>query len=399
MTSYVKDAFRLVLTATLIPLVVVIPGCARTDSPSVKNPIVTTDAELAENIKQLAEQLAAKDEFTGVVMLSRNHQVLFRSAFGIADRNSGRMNTPETPFALASVSKMFTAVVVAQLAEQKKVTFESTIGSLLPNYPAPQSHVTVGQLLTMSSGIPDLFRNSQFWDQINTIRQPTDFWRFFATAPLEFEPGTKWTYSNSNFLVLGAIVEKVTSRPFTTMVEENVFHAAGMKQTGYRTSAVPTAAIGYTRTRPGATEPQSKEWYPAWDTPETATTDGDSDFLVGAPMGGGMSTAEDLTRFAQALMEGRLLSREMANRVMTGVIPADYDGRDGYGFETRLYDGRVRIVGHRGGFTGVTNQVEFYPNLGYVVVVLGNSDPSGAETIAKRIRVLIGESPVLSRPR
>ena len=116
-------------------------------------------------------------------------------------------------------------------------------------------------------------------------------------------------------------------------------------------------------------------------------------------MGGGISTAEDLTRFAQALMEGRLLSGEMAKRVMIGVIPADYDGRDGYGFETRHYDGRVRIVGHRGGFTGITNQVEFYPDLGYVLVVLGNSDPSGAESLANRVRILIGESPVLSRER
>ena len=387
----------------VIPIILTVITLSCSDKPDGQpggeHPrIATTDAELVDNVRQTSEQLASEDKFTGVVMLSRNGQALFRRAFGMADRATQRPNTLETPFALASVSKMFTSVVVAQLVEQKKLTFETSIGSILPKYPSAQSHVTVGHLLTMSTGIPDLFRNSEFWAQIDTIKRPTDFWPFFATVPLEFEPGTRWTYSNSNFLILGAIVEQITGQPFTTTVEENVFRPAGMIQTGYRSSAVPAAAMGYTRRR-GAdgTTPDPDHWYPAWEVPEKGTAE--SDFIAGAPMGGGVSTAGDLTLFAQALMTGKLLSREMTDRVMTGMVPADYDGRDGYGFETRLYNGRVRIVGHRGGFTGVTNQVEFYPDLGYVVVVLGNSDPSGTEAIANRVRTVIGESPVLSQPR
>src|SRR6185503_19126433 len=107
---------------------------------------------------------------------------------------SHRANTIETPFALASVSKMFTAVLVAQLVEQNKVRLDSSIGSLLPDFPTGEakSQVTVHQLLTMSSGIPDVFRLPAFWTTLARARALSDFWPVFATAPLEFTPGARW---------------------------------------------------------------------------------------------------------------------------------------------------------------------------------------------------------------
>jgi len=115
-------------------------------------------------------------------------------------------------------------------------------------------------------------------------------------------------------------------------------------------------------------------------------------------MGGGVSTANDLTRFADALMRGQLLTQDMTERVMTGYVPTPYGGWDGYGFETLLMN-RVRVVGHRGGFTGISNQVDFYPDLGYVLVVLGNTDAEGTETIVNRARTVIAESSTSSGTR
>jgi CubicO group peptidase (beta-lactamase class C family) len=116
-------------------------------------------------------------------------------------------------------------------------------------------------------------------------------------------------------------------------------------------------------------------------------------------MGGGYSTARDLARFAGALMDQRLLGADMTRRALTGHVAAnEYPGEEGYGFETRLV-GSVRIAGHRGGFRGIANRVEFYPDLGYVVVVLGNTDGDGAETIAAHVRTQIAASPALSRHR
>jgi hypothetical protein len=113
--------------------------------------------------------------------------------------------------------------------------------------------------------------------------------------------------------------------------------------------------------------------------------------IVHVPMGGGWSTVDDLARFAIALMQARLVGREMTERVMTGILPADYGGRHGYGFETRVING-VRIVGHQGAAPGVSNQVDFYPDLGYVMVVLGNTDAGGTQAIAKHVRASITKS-------
>jgi CubicO group peptidase (beta-lactamase class C family) len=116
--------------------------------------------------------LSERDEFSGVVLLARHGQPLVRQGYGFADRKAQRPNTPETPFMLSSVAKMFTAVMIAKLVDRKKVSFDSTLGSLLPEYPSAEARdqVTVHQLLTMSSGIPDLFRVPDFWANIRTIK-------------------------------------------------------------------------------------------------------------------------------------------------------------------------------------------------------------------------------------
>ena len=135
--------------------------------------------------------------------------------------------------------------------------------------------------------------------------------------------------------------------------------------------------------------PDPDRWYPAGE-------EGDSG--AGSPAGGGVSTAADLARFAMALLERKLLGPDLTRRAMTGYIATEYGGRDGYGLETRNWNG-VRIVGHGGGFTGVSNQVDTYPDLGYVLVVLGNSDASGTEALANRLRGVLASSPKLWRRR
>lgn len=379
-----KGSINIGLDIGLVVAIVgcVLMGCGR-PSPT-KN---ERDAALAANVEAFAAKLAAGDGFSGVVLLTRNGQPLLRRGYGLADRRAGRPNTPETPFTLSSVSKMFTAVTIAKLVERKQLSFDSTLGSLLPEYPSADArdHVTVGHLLTMSSGIPDLFRVPEFWKEVATIKSSRDFWKFFATSPLQFGPGTQWSYSNSNFLLLGAIIERQTGRAFTSEVEAELFRPLGLASTRYEVGGSPKPALGYTRTPPAGVPVNSDRWYPAWEEPKP----GDG-CIPCTPMGGGYSTADDLARFADALIGNRVLSREMTALVLTGYIDADYGGRDGYGFETRVLNG-VKIAGHRGALAGSSNQVEFYPDLGYVLVVLGNSD-SGTQEIAAHARALLTSS-------
>jgi CubicO group peptidase (beta-lactamase class C family) len=385
---------RLLRVAVLI-LPIFVVGCGGTPKTQSADK-ANSQVALAADVERVAERLANEDKFSGVVLLTQNGQTLVRRAFGMADRASNRTNTPETAFALASIGKMFTAVVVARLAERMQIAFDSPIGTLLPNYPAvpARSQVTVQHLLTMSSGIPDVFKSQEFFAGLARVRKQSDFWPYFANAPLEFQPGTKWTYSNSNFLVLGAIVERVTGKPFPSEVEDQIFRPVGMTHTTYYVSKFPDAALGYTHSPPAGTPIAPDRWYPAWKSPAAKsdrTNDDQADgCVVCSPLGGGISTADDLTHFAEALMQGRLLGQDMTQRVMKGIVQADYGGRDALGFETLLLNG-VRIVGHRGGFPGITNQMEFYPDLGYVLVILGNSDAGGTEAITKRVRTLIAD--------
>lgn len=159
-----------------IGLVVAIVGCVLTGCSRSSTARDEHDAALAANVEAFATKLAAGDEFSGVVLLTRRGQPLVRRGYGLADRKAGRPNTPETPFMLSSVSKMFTAVTVAKLVEQNQLSFDSTLGSLLPEYPSAEARdqVTVRHLLTMSSGIPDLFRVPEFWAEVATMKSPRD---------------------------------------------------------------------------------------------------------------------------------------------------------------------------------------------------------------------------------
>jgi CubicO group peptidase (beta-lactamase class C family) len=381
-------------------ILTIIASAALTDCGSMRTPEgmraeTASETALASNVEAVAAQLASQDAFSGVVLLSRDGRPLLRRGFGLADRAVGRPNTPGTPFALASVSKMFTAVTIAKLFEQNRLSFDATLGSLLPAYPSVEARdqVTVYHLLTMSSGIPDLFRVPEFWAGLGTIKTLPDFWRYFARSPLQFRPGTRWAYSNSNFLLLGAIIEQVTGRAFTSVVEEQLIRPLGLTATRYTFDPIRRPALGYTRTAPVGVHADSDRWYPAWEEPKPG-----GDFVVGSPMGGGYSTVDDLARFADALMANRLLSPEMTPRVLTGYIDAEYGGRDAYGFETRLVKG-VKMAGHRGALAGTSNQVEFYPDLGYLLVVLGNTDGDATEVIAQRARGLITSSPHKIDPR
>jgi CubicO group peptidase (beta-lactamase class C family) len=353
----------------------VLTGCR---GPGAKD---DRDARVAADVEAFAATLAGRGEFSGVVVLTRHGRPLVRRGYGLADRAAGRPNTPETPFMLSSVSKMFTAAVIAKLVERKQFSFDSTLGSLLPDYPSAEARdqVTVRHLLSMSSGIPDLFRVPEFWAEVGAAKSPRDLYRFFATSPLQFRPGTRWTYSNSNFLLLGAVIEGRTGRPFASVVEAELFRSIGLASARYEVGGDPRPARGYTRTPRSGVLADSAGWYPAWDEPKPG-----DECVPCAPMGGGYATAGDLARFADALVGHRIVGPDMTALVLTGAIEADYGGRDGLGFETRFVGG-VKTAGHRGSLPGSSNQVEFYPDLGYVLVVLGNTD-SGADAIAAHLR-------------
>ena len=292
------------------------------------------DGVLGGRLSGLAEQLASAGAFRAVVLVTRGEQVLLHRGYGMAADSS---------FELASVSKMFTAVATLQLVEQGRLSTDATIAAVLPEYPpgASATEVTIHHLLTMSSGIPDLFRSPRYRGRQDQFRTLRDHWPLFVESPLEFSPGTQWSYSNSNFMILGSVIEQVSGESFADYIRRYVLDRAGMSRT-----------------------------------------------TVGSPAGGGRSTAVDMAAFGRAFLGGRLVGAEMVARAIAGYIATEYGGRDGFGLETRDWNG-VRIVGHGGAYPGVSNQVDFFPGQGYSVVVLSNVNRSGAQALANYARMLI----------
>lgn len=341
------------------------------------------DAEVASAVQAHVDRRAAADRFSGVVLLARGGQVLLHRAYGMADAQAGRPNTLDTRIGSGSVPKMITAVAVAQLVEQGRMSLDDTLGALLPDYPNADARrtVTVRHLLTHSAGIADPFGAGA--SPGARYATPGEWVAFVADKPLEFAPGTRTQYSNGGFAVLAAIVERVSGQPFATYVRERVFRPAGMRAADADAYAALPWARGYSRVPEfdplGIAPRRSNEWLTGGGGP--------GEHLSG--FGGIALTAEDLFRFTRALQDGRLVSAGMARTLMTGAVPVEPGATMyyGLGFYDMEWQGGVRVIGHSGGggSSGIGADVEMIGE--WTLVVMGNYD------LEQDIRPLVG--PVL----
>lgn len=342
------------------------------------------------------EQRATAGEFSGAVLVAKDGRPLLEQAYGLADRERGIANAVDTKFNIASAGKMFTAVAIAQLAEQGKLAFGDPIGRYVSGFPPETADkVTIHQLLTHTSGMGDLPR-----DRASVMKESpsklADLMPRIVNQPLQFEPGARFSYSNSGYVVLGAIVERITGQSYYDYVREHVFKPAGMTSTDWynRNQDVPKLAHGYMRVddsgRP-VTRPQGPE---SGSGAAPGTLRDNRDFLPpGNPSGGADSTVGDLLRFARALLQHKLLGPELTNTVLTGKVKTRRPGGPpddsyAYGFADMKISG-VRIVGHNGGSAGVGAQLDIYPDLGYTVVILTNYDPDALIPVHRRTHQIL----------
>ena len=334
-----------------------------------------SDAEMVEELEEYASNLAAKDVFSGAIVVQRRDSVLLARAYGRASHDPATPNTPDTRFELASLSKLFTAVAIGQLVESGKLRFEATLAEVLPDYPNPStaSRVTIHHLLTHTSGLPDFYRNGKIRQYEDSIRSLRDYWVTFAMDSLWSPPGARYDYSNSNYIVLGNVIERVSGLRFEEYVERFIFAPAGMHATCYCEPNAERRATPYSRYTSGMGPTRRSEPDRWIEVPSGAKR-------PGAPAGGGISTAGDIGRFGAAMLANRLLRPEMTAQVLRPRVAMDSDGERGYGFETYDWYG-TRFVGHGGNFWGVMSQLDIYPATGHVVVVLSNNDASGGEAV------------------
>jgi CubicO group peptidase (beta-lactamase class C family) len=347
-----------------------------------------TDAALGALLDRNVGRLAAMGAFSGTVLVARGERVVYARGFGLAERDHGVPNGVDTRYTTASMGKMFTAVAIAQLVEAGRLRLDDTLARVLPDYPNAEraGRVTIRQLLAHTAGLGDIWSHPAFVRGRAYASNRELAWAI-ADAPLQFAPGTRWSYSNEGYVVLGAVVERLAGTSFEAYLRRHVWGPAGMAATANAgaDAVVPHRAVGYTA---GDDDPLRVE-LPRPNWPLVGATSAAS----GA--GGAYATAGDYFRFARALRRGALVRPAMRDTLWAARNPLPWDGTTayGYGFMRAAVAGRA-VVGHSGGGgMGIDNQLAFFADgpaaAAYTVVVLGNGDPPAATTLtAALVKVL-----------
>ena len=323
-------------------------------------------ADFATALDAELEEATAADQFSGAVLVVRDGVTLFEGAYGLADREQNIPNSPDTRFRVGSMNKMLTAVAVLQLVQAGEVELDASLATYLPDYPNAElaSKVTLHHLLTHTGGTGDIF-GDLYNEHRQDLRETEDYLELFGTRDLAFEPGAAWAYSNYGFILLGAVIERVTGMRYDDYVAANVLAPAGMTATAAPPEDSTTAgrAVGY-----------------MWQGGELVSNASTLPYR-GTPAGGWYSTVRDFERFATAIREHALLDPAHTALLTTGKVtvpgtPEQY----AYGFIDRVLFGR-RLLGHGGGASGMSGQLDFEPDGEYTIVVLSNLDPPAAASI------------------
>jgi D-alanyl-D-alanine carboxypeptidase len=336
----------------------------------------TSPSTISDTLTAYMKTRTEADAFSGAVLVTKWYRPLFSYASGWADREQGYANRLDTRFNIGSIGKSFTAAAIVQLAEQGKLSFTDTIGRHLPEYPRPAAdRVTIHHLLTHRSGLPASFINDRFWALKDSLRLNRDYLQLFIDLPLEFEPGTRSLYSNPGYVVLGAIIERISGEEYSEYVRRHICRPAGMNETDWPTRDPRKIAVGYT----------------LLDAPAPGQRERIEPLHGAQASGGGYSTVRDLIQFVLALHTGRLMTPESVEILTTGKESMEPSGPTvvAYGFLDRRVNG-VRIVENSGGAPGVNAALSFHPTSGYAVAVAANYDPPAATDVARTIeRVLL----------
>ncbi|MDR2273169.1 MAG: serine hydrolase [Sphingobacterium sp.] len=331
-------------------------------------------------IKTQLKNLKKENNLSGVVLIAKDGKPIYREAFGFSNLPDRVKNKPDTKFNLASINKMFTAMGIMQLVESSKISIQDKVGQYLTDYPnkTVADSVTIHQLLTHTSGMRSFWEDYDKLAKVN-FKTVSDYLPLFVDKKLAFAPGSDFYYSNSGYMVLGLIIEKVSGQNYFDFVKEHIYKPAKMINTdAYELDhVIPNLATGYTM---------------SLEEPGQWKSNISSNLYKGTPAGGGYSTADDLLNFANALQRNILLSKESITLSTSGKVKYR-EGMYGYGFEENKINGH-RVFGHTGGHDGIACELMIYPDLGYTVVILTNGEVENYWEASNLIKKqLVGSAP------
>jgi len=324
-----------------------------------------------DQIEDLMIRYNELSEFNGSVIIVEEGELIYENTLGFANFETREPLDGEMPFYLASLAKQFTAMGIMMLVEEKKISYEDKISRFFPTIPPVYKNITVHQLLTHTSGIKDYFKLGVLKPGLRNI----DVYKaLFDVRQLDFEPGLKYKYSNSGYVLLAMIIQNTSGEFYENFMETRIFEPLGMKHSFVYTerTAVPIAVRGYT----AKLKPNDYNLY----------TYGD---------GGVFSTASDLLKWHYALQNNTLVSSESLLEAYTPVELANGQRRRyGYGWEigNNLYG---KLVFHTGGLAGYRTYIERQLGSSNVIILLTNTSNEHILEIRNKLVKILDERPFI----
>jgi len=328
-------------------------------------------------IDSLIQQYVETKQFSGCILVAKNNEVLYQQAIGDANREEKIPNRITTNFNIASLGKTFTATLVMQLAQEGKIFIDQTLSSILPEYKVKKADsITVRHLLTHTSGVGNYMMHLNFETERHQLKSLDDVMPYVvAMEPTLNHVGERHDYSNSGFILLGKIIEKVTGKSYMENLEERIFKPAGINQ-----SYIHYPATFYA--------PKEATPYLVYTTKTFVNASADE--FPPFSDGGMQSNVVDLYRFAKALLHGKLLSPAMRDSMWGGKVELRPGAKYGFGWFDEQADFGKQVFSHSGGGKGFSSDLKIVEEDGYIVVVLINNRVNPREVTSNLLRILYG---------
>ena len=347
---------------------------------SIINKTVSSQ-DLQAKLDKLITTANEQSLFNGVVLVAEKGEVVFTKAIGHANMEWEVPHILDSKFQIASVSKQFTCNLILQLVDEGTIKLDAKINDYLPDYPNKQgSKVTIRHLMAHTSGIPDYSNFENWYSELWTKDfEPDELLQEFDTLDLEFDPVSKFHYSNSGYFVLGRIIETVTGKPFNKVVVERIIEPLGLKNTGVVdvNSIVPQMSFPYEYWNGKFTR---SDYY-------SVTHNAGTGFIY--------TTALDLFRWHLSQVKSELISLSLAEEMMKKQIVIDSQMAYGFGLfigDLTYEEKHVTFIGHEGAYPGFNTRYFWFPDSDRVIILLNNTGRTKLGLLTKCIYLTMDDS-------
>lgn len=336
--------------------------------------------EMSRKANALMQLEVSRGHFSGAVLVSRDGEYLFEGAYGVANAEWNIPNTTNTRFEIGSITKPFTAILIMQLERDGKLVLSNSICMYLENCPGEWQPITLHHLLSHTSGIFNLTSAPDFEIQRIVPQTHDEIVARFRNAPLAFTPGSKFEYSNSNYYLLGMVIENITRTPYATVLRQRILEPLDMHDSGMvdRRAIMRERASGYQADDKDQVENDTRPMDPTWS------------FSAGAMY----STVQDLKKWSDALADGKLLPLKDLERMWRPV-----EGAYGYGWQVPSVGSDMldrRVIEHGGRVPGFVGFFSYLPDEQLTVIVLSNNISSNPVRIARGLSAIGLGAPYVS---